>query len=101
MVNVATGVLIARALGTSGRGELTAIIALPATIAWVFALGCFQAVSYHHARHPEDGRTADHELAGAAGPALGVAIVAGYALLPVAVRCADRRGDGISRRSSC
>ena len=30
-------------------------MALPATISWIFAMGCFQAVSYHQAKHPEDG----------------------------------------------
>jgi O-antigen/teichoic acid export membrane protein len=83
LVNVLTGVLIARALGTSGRGEITAIMALPATIGWVFAMGCLQAVSYHQARHPEDGGRLISSWLVLLVPLSAVAILAGYALLPV------------------
>ena len=82
IVNVATGVLIARALGTSGRGELTAIIALPATISWIFAMGCFQAVSYHQAKHPEDGGRLITSWLVLLVPLSAIAIGAGYVLLP-------------------
>ncbi len=91
MVNVATGVLIARALGTSGRGELTAILALPTTITWVFALGCFQAVSYHHARHPEDAGRLIASWLVLLVPLSAIAIVAGYALLPTLFAAQTRR----------
>ena len=53
-MNVVTGVIIARGLGPDGRGELTAIVALPQTFGWLFALGSVQAISYHMARRPED-----------------------------------------------
>ena len=53
-MNVVTGVIIARALGPDGRGELTAISSLPQTFGWVFALGSVQAISYHMARRPGD-----------------------------------------------
>ena len=75
--------LIARALGTSGRGEITAIMALPATIGWIFAMGCLQAVSYHHARHPEDGGRLITSWLVLLVPLSAIAIVAGYLLLPV------------------
>jgi O-antigen/teichoic acid export membrane protein len=82
IVNVITGVLIARALGADGRGEITAIMALPATIGWIFAMGCLQAVSYHQARHPEDaGRLISSWLV-LLVPLSAIAIIAGYALLP-------------------
>ena len=82
LVNVATGVLIARALGTSGRGELTAILTLLATISWFFGMGCFQAVSYHQAKHPEDGGRLITSWLVLLVPLSAIAIVAGYALLP-------------------
>jgi O-antigen/teichoic acid export membrane protein len=82
LVNVLTGVLIARALGTDGRGELTAILTLPATIGWIFAMGSLQAVSYHHARHPEDGGRLIASWLVMLLPLAAFAIVAGYLLLP-------------------
>ncbi|HEY7691782.1 MAG TPA: hypothetical protein VH816_05515 [Gaiellaceae bacterium] len=36
LVNLATGILIARVLGPSGRGALTAVLAAPPIVAWVF-----------------------------------------------------------------
>jgi O-antigen/teichoic acid export membrane protein len=54
-VNMVTGVLVARELGAQGRGELTAIMNVPALATAVFALGCGQAAAYHLARHPHDG----------------------------------------------
>jgi O-antigen/teichoic acid export membrane protein len=54
VTNLLSGVLVARVLGPSGRGELAAIIVMPNLIGWVFALGCLQATSYHQARVPRD-----------------------------------------------
>jgi len=54
LVNLATGVLIARVLGPSGRGALTAVLAVPPIVAWVFEMGCAAAVTYHQARRPAD-----------------------------------------------
>ena len=53
--NLLTGILVARALGPQGRGELTAIMVLPQLLGWVFAMGCGQAVAYRLARAPDDG----------------------------------------------
>jgi O-antigen/teichoic acid export membrane protein len=55
LVNMGTGVLVARELGTRGRGELTAIMNVPLLATTIFALGCGQAAAYHLARHPGDG----------------------------------------------
>jgi O-antigen/teichoic acid export membrane protein len=55
LLNMATGVLVARELGARGRGELTAIMNVPALATSVFALGCGQAAAYHLARNPKDG----------------------------------------------
>jgi O-antigen/teichoic acid export membrane protein len=54
-VNLLTGILIARVLGPIGRGELTAVVMPPQLIGWAFAMGCGQAVAFHHSRHPDDG----------------------------------------------
>jgi O-antigen/teichoic acid export membrane protein len=52
--NLLTGILIARVLGTSGRGEVTAILTAPALLGWAFTMGSAQAASYHQARRPKD-----------------------------------------------
>jgi O-antigen/teichoic acid export membrane protein len=54
VANLLTGILIARMLGTSGRGEVTAILTAPALLGWAFTLGCSQAAAYHQARSPRD-----------------------------------------------
>lgn len=54
VVNLVTGVLIARSLGPSGRGQMTAIMNVPALVAWVFAMGAGTAIQYHQAAHPRD-----------------------------------------------
>jgi O-antigen/teichoic acid export membrane protein len=54
VLNLATGVVIARSLGPSGRGVLTAILTMTQVAATVFAVGAMAAVSYHVARNPDD-----------------------------------------------
>ncbi|HZQ64811.1 MAG TPA: oligosaccharide flippase family protein [Gaiellaceae bacterium] len=53
-VNLVTGVLVARVLGPDGRGALTAVLAAPPIIAWIFEMGCVAAATYHQARRPAD-----------------------------------------------
>jgi O-antigen/teichoic acid export membrane protein len=53
-MNLVTGIFVARLLGTDGRGEYAAIIALPYGVGWLIKSGCREAVAYHQARHPED-----------------------------------------------
>jgi O-antigen/teichoic acid export membrane protein len=52
--NLVTGVVVARALGVAGRGELTAILTLTQMVGWAVGLGCSEAVSYHLARKWDD-----------------------------------------------
>jgi O-antigen/teichoic acid export membrane protein len=54
-VNLVSGVLVARVLGTDGRGELAAIQGLAMTLAFAFTMGARHSISYHHARNPEHG----------------------------------------------
>jgi O-antigen/teichoic acid export membrane protein len=83
VVNLVTGILIARLLGTAGRGELAATLTLAQMLGWLFSLGASQAVGYHIARHPEDaGRVIGTWLA-ILLPAAGVAVLTGELLLPV------------------
>jgi O-antigen/teichoic acid export membrane protein len=49
-LNALTGVLLARALGPHGRGELTAVMLWPNLLAVVGGLGVVEAITYHAAR---------------------------------------------------
>ncbi len=51
---VITGILAARLLGATGRGELAAIFYYPGTLAQLGSLGLHQAVAYQTSRRPED-----------------------------------------------
>lgn len=53
MLNLATGVLVARFLGTAGRGEIAAIVTLGQTLGWAASMGCFQAVVFAVSRRPQ------------------------------------------------
>jgi O-antigen/teichoic acid export membrane protein len=95
--NVLTGVLIARGLGATGRGQFTAITVPPLLIGWAFAMGCSAATSYHQARHPEDGGALIATWLVLLAPLALVAVVAGHYILrivlaaqtPATVRLAD------------
>lgn len=53
-LNLLTGVMVARILGSEGRGEIAAIITLGQTLGWVASFGCFQAVVFANSRDPEN-----------------------------------------------
>lgn len=53
VMNLATGVLLARALGPGGRGASTAVLTAPQMVGWLFLVGSSQAVSYFRAREPQ------------------------------------------------
>lgn len=50
VLNVVTGVLLARALGPEGRGELVAVVLWPSVVAALGSLGVSEAVTFHAAR---------------------------------------------------
>lgn len=56
VTNLVTGIIVARALGPSGRGELTAILLVSQLAAWSFSMGSTEAISFHYSRHPADSR---------------------------------------------
>jgi O-antigen/teichoic acid export membrane protein len=53
VVNLVAGIVVARALGPSGRGEAVALAMLVQNVGFVFAIGCAQAVAFRYAREPE------------------------------------------------
>jgi O-antigen/teichoic acid export membrane protein len=55
VTNLATGIIVARALGPSGRGEIAAILLLVQMIGWAFSLGATEAIAFRQARRPEEG----------------------------------------------
>lgn len=83
-VNLLTGVVIARALGVAGRGELTAILTLTQMVGWAFGLGCVEATAYWHARNRETAGVVTAWLF-VLVPAGILAVVVGEAVLPIAL----------------
>lgn len=81
-LNLVTGILVARALGVDGRGELTAITTAPLLIAWIAAFGANQAVTYHQSRHPEDAPRLLTTWMLLVPPLAAGAVVAGEILIP-------------------
>ncbi len=55
ITNLATGIIVARALGPTGRGELAATLLVTQIAAWLFSMGSSEALSYGQARKPEQG----------------------------------------------
>jgi O-antigen/teichoic acid export membrane protein len=55
VTNLVTGIIVARALGPTGRGEIAAILLVAQLCVWFFSGGATQAVAYRLARKPEDG----------------------------------------------
>jgi len=53
--NFVTGVIIARGLGSIGRGQYAAISIVPAVSLWIFSMGAAQATAYYFARRPQEG----------------------------------------------
>lgn len=83
ITNLATGVIVARALGPAGRGELAAALLISQIAAWTFSIGATEAISYHHSRHPRDaGRLLTSWLA-LTVPLTLLALVASELLLPI------------------
>lgn len=83
MVNLLTGVLIARTLGADGRGALTAIITVPQMLAFIFAIGVSQAVAYRLAREPSAGGRLLTTWTVILLPLAALALAVGFLLLPV------------------
>jgi len=61
---VASGILVARALGVEGRGQLAVIVLVPSVLSQLGTLGVPLAVTYYVARDPDGGRRLLRSLAG-------------------------------------
>lgn len=83
VVNLITGVLVARLLGTAGRGEIAAILTVTQMLAWFFSLGAAQAAAYHIARNPSDGGRLISTWLSLLLPVSLLAIGIGQLLLPI------------------
>ncbi len=55
VLNLITGIIIARALGPVGRGEIAAILLLSQLAVWFFSGGATEAIGFRLARNPGDG----------------------------------------------
>jgi O-antigen/teichoic acid export membrane protein len=81
-VNLVTGVVIARALGADGRGELAAVVAAMSVIGWLFAMGARDAITYHQAKRPQDAPRLMATWFALVGVFAALGIAAGEAVLP-------------------
>jgi O-antigen/teichoic acid export membrane protein len=97
ILSLATGVMLARLLGPSTRGELTAVLFWPTILAMLGGLAVNESATYLAARLP--GR--ERSVAGtalSASLALAVLVVAiGYLLLPTVIGHYGRAALGASR----
>lgn len=85
VVNLLTGIIVARLLGADGRGELAAILALTQVATWIFAMGCNQAASYHVARHPDQGAVLIGSWLLLLVPFAALGLAVSMAVLPIAL----------------
>jgi len=83
VTNLFTGIVVARALGPSGRGELSAILLIVQTIGWLLSLGATEAISYRVARHPQEGGTLLGTWLAACVPLALLAFLVGELVLPI------------------
>lgn len=82
VLNVMTGVLLARTLGPHGRGELAAVLLWPSLLAAFGSLGLFDAITYQAARGTSpNGALLGTGLALACAESL-VCVAIGIAIMP-------------------
>ena len=83
VMNLVTGVLVARVLGADGRGQLAATLVLILTATWLFSIGSTEAISYHQAKKPKDAPRLIGSWLAVVGLASVVAISVMELLLPI------------------
>lgn len=83
VMNLLTGIIVARALGPSGRGELAAIMMIAQTAGWLLSVGATEAVSYRLAKNPDDGGRLMGTWLAASVPLAAIAFLVGQLLLPI------------------
>jgi len=82
LVQAVIGILLARILGPSDRGELAAVILWPTLMTTVGSLGLAQSATYHAAQASRLGRLVGSTLAVVAVDSLALVAI-GWALLPL------------------
>lgn len=85
VLNVVSGVLLARSLGPDGRGELAAVILWASTLAALGSIGIGEAATYHAARRSAFGGTLAATSAVLAGIQSVVLMSVGAAVVPLAL----------------
>lgn len=85
-LSLVSGILTARLLGASGRGELAAIVTVSQTIGWIVSLGCFQAVVHHSAKNRDSASDVVATWIAISIPAGIVGVVIGELLLSTLFR---------------
>ena len=83
VMNLITGVIVARKLGADGRGQLAATVVLVLTATWLFSVGSTEAISYHHARNKRDAPRLIGSWLAVVGVASVVAILVMELVLPL------------------
>jgi O-antigen/teichoic acid export membrane protein len=83
VMNLVTGIIVARALGPAGRGEIAAILLVAQLCVWFFSGGATEAVAYRLARRPEDGPRLLGTWLAIGIPLATLAILVGELALPV------------------
>jgi O-antigen/teichoic acid export membrane protein len=94
--NLVTGVVVARALGTTGRGQLIAVLTVTQIVGWAFALGCSEATAYRESRHGRDDGVVSAWVVLSIGGGL-MAVVVGEAVLPVLLHAQSARTLDLAR----
>lgn len=97
VTNLVSGMVIARTLGPTGRGELTAILGVTQLLSWACSFGCGQAVGYHQARHPEHGARLLGTWLFLLLPMAAVAIACGECVLPWILAAQSDEALGLAR----
>jgi len=82
-LNLITGVLLARHLGPSGRGELAAILIWPGLLVTVGSLGVYDSITYHTARRTAPVRAIVGTTAALWVVQSAVVVAVGAALVPL------------------
>lgn len=85
VLNVVSGILIARSLGPAGRGELAAVTLWPALLAAVAGSGTSDAVTYLASRRPDRARDVAATGLGIALVQGAVVVATGYVVVPLVI----------------
>ncbi len=96
-MSLVTGILSARALGVTGRGQLAAIMLWPTVFSGLFAFGIPSALNYHARRNPENERSlflAALTLCGIASIAM---LAVGMISIPLALHAYGARTVDLAR----